>query len=136
MGTSPTSTVNAATVQRRAAAREQARVVAGLVIEEVGRVPAEAQAAFWDELKKMLPLPKPAPPAGPKAEPLTDLQSRAFGRSIIRFGKHEGTPVDEIPLDYLEMLCEPQPFIRTLRRYLASTRISMETAHEGRDADE
>ncbi len=118
--------MNDATIHCRVVAREQARVVAGLVVEEIGRVPSEAQAAFWDELVKMLPIPRPVPVPARKPEPLTNRQSRAFGHSLISFGKYAGSSVDQIPVDYLEHLCEPKPFIEMLKRYLASQRVQAE----------
>ncbi len=116
-----------ATIQRRTAARDQARACAALVVEEAGRVPADAQGAFWEEFRKMLPaFNSPPPTPGPATEPFTDRQSKCFGRAKIPFGKYAGTCVDEIDLDYLEHLCEPQPFIQSLKRYLASMRIQLE----------
>lgn len=117
--------MNDATIASRAAAREQARACAALVVEEAGGVSAEAQAAFWDELRKMLPLP-PVQLASAAVEPFTDHQARTFGRCRIPFGKYAGTCVDEIDLEYLRKLCDPQPFIQSLKRYLASARIQQE----------
>jgi hypothetical protein len=110
----------------RIAAREQARAAASLVVEEAGRVDPEAQGAFWDEIRKVLPIPQPQTTRQLADEPFTDRQSRVFGRTKIPFGKHQGTCVDEIDLNYLGKLCEPQPFILSLKRYLASQRIQQE----------
>ena len=122
--------MDVSTVKLRAAARDQARVAAGLVVEEAGRIHAEAQAAFWDELKRILPLPIPPAPAPQPLAPFTDHQAKAFGRSKMPFGKHAGEPVDEVPLDYLEKLCDPQPFIKSLKRYCASTRIALKRGND------
>jgi hypothetical protein len=119
--------MNATTIEKRVAAREQARVAAGLVIEEVGRVPTEAQSSFWDEIKKMLPIPQSAPTSQAKGEPFTDRQASAFGKTRMPWGKYSGQCVDEVPLDYLERICDPQPFIRSLKRYVTSTRILAES---------
>jgi hypothetical protein len=61
---------------------------------------------------------------------MTDRQSINFGRSRIAFGKYQGTRIDEVPIDYLEKICDPQPFIASLRRYLASPRIAEERNRE------
>ncbi len=113
-------------VKNRVTAREQARACAALVVEEAGRVPSDAQNAFWDELHKMLPATGDKVAVAKAAEPFTDRQSRVFGRTRIPFGKHVGMCVDEIPLEYLEKLCDPSPFIRSLKRYLTSQRIRQE----------
>jgi len=122
--------MNADTILQRSAARDAARIVAELVIAEAAGMPAAGQAAYWEELRKLLPREVVAPPvATPPAtavEPFTDEQARHWGRTRIPFGKHEGTPIDEIPLDYLEHLAEPTEFIRHLRRYLASGRVRQE----------
>ena len=116
------------TIQRRVAAREQARVVAGLVVEEAGRIGPDAQAAFWEELRKMMPFPKPQAVA-PQFEPMTDLQARQFGKSVMSFGEFRGTPIDEVPLERLQWYAD-MPFQKQLRRYLASQRIQGETSNE------
>ena len=118
------------TVERRVAARDQARVVAGLIVEDVGRIQPDAQGAFWDELRRLLPLPMAAPTPAKQPEPFADRQAKAFGRGKISFGKYAGETVDSVPLDYLRHLCDPQPFILSLKRYLASQRIAAETEAE------
>lgn len=115
------------TLRNRAAAREQARVAASLVVEEAGHVPSDAQGAFWDELHKMLPETADKVVSPKPDEPFTDRQARAWGRTTMPFGKYAGQCIDEVPIDYLEMLCDPQPFIRSLKRYLASQRIQSES---------
>jgi hypothetical protein len=99
-----------------------------LVIEEVGRVPAVDQGVFWEELKKILPTPKP--PAKPSVDLMTDLQARAFGQALMPFGQFQGQPVDEVPLNYLRKLCDPSAFIRNLKRYLATDRVQAEDNSE------
>ena len=120
--------MNNAMIQRRADAREQARTAAGLVVEEAGRIPADARAAFWEELQKMLIFPQPlaTAPARPAVEPMTDRQARTFGLSLMPFGEFRGDKIDDVPLDRLEYYAEPTPFVRMLRKYLASRRIQDE----------
>ena len=88
------------------------------------------KAAFFETLAGLLPLPKPTARV-PSVEPFSDSQARAWGRTRLQFGKYEGTPIDEVPLFYLEKLAEPNDFTRHLRRYLASTRIAMEKEVDG-----
>lgn len=119
--------INDETIKNRISARELARVAAGLVVLEAGGVPPDAQNAFWDEIHKMLPATADKIADAAPVEPFTDRQARAFGRTRIPFGKFAGTCVDEVPLDYLERLCDPQPFILSLKRYLASQRVQQES---------
>ncbi len=112
-------------IRRRAVARERAREAAALVVEEAGRLPEDARGAYWDELIKMLPLPVAA--AAPADDPpFDDHQSKCWGRTKMPWGKYQGECVDDVPIEYLEKLCDPQPFIRSLKRYLSSRRIMLE----------
>lgn len=119
--------MNDDTIKRRVSARDQARLVSGLVVEDAGRIHADAQGAFWEELRRLLPrafAPPVVKPAG--GEPFNDDQARVFGNTKMPWGKYAGTRVDEVPLDYLEKLCDPQPFVKSLKRYVASQRILLE----------
>ena len=111
-------------IQSRVNAREQARVLADLVLEEVATAPPEGQEAFWEQLWELLPLPERAV-AELVVEPMTDKQSKEFGRLPIPFGKYKGEPVDQVPLDQLQWYAD-LPFQQQLRLYLASPRIQAE----------
>lgn len=115
----------------RVRAREHARFVAEFLVEENDRLEPAAREVFWNELKRAL-LPKigtteVVKAAGPP--PFTDDEAKNFGRTLVPhpFRKYQGDPVDGVPLKYLENLCEPNPFIEKVRRYLASTRILLES---------
>jgi len=73
---------------------------------------------------------RPTPPATGRPrwnmEPMTDAQAKAFGASKMPFGMHNGRRVDEVPIDYLERVADPNEFQRALRRYLNSPRIKAE----------
>ena len=63
-------------------------------------------------------------------EPMSDAGSMAFERQQMPFGMHSGTPIADVPMDYLLWLeCEPD-FRRDLRRYLRSDRIQREQTSE------
>lgn len=113
-------------------ARKIAAEVADLVAGEVSAMSADAAVAFYDELARRLPLPttERQPPAT-AIEPFTDAQARAWGRNRMQFGKHQGTAIDEVPLSYLEKLCDANDFTRHLRRYLASQRVAAEQQGTG-----
>jgi uncharacterized protein (DUF3820 family) len=118
------------TIKQRAAAREQAKTVASLVVEEAGRIDAAAQGAFWDELRKILPIEiqevAVQTSAAAETPPMSDRQARAFGQSRMAFGEFQGTRIDEVPLERLQWYADTSPFQKQLRRYLASSRIQSE----------
>ena len=75
----------------------------------------------------MLPRPGTTQKAmAPGPEPFSDAQARAWGATRMPFGKHQGARIDEVPLEYLELLAAPNDFTLHLRRYLASPRIQAE----------
>lgn len=83
--------------------------------------------AFWGAIVAAVP-----PEALPRqrfegVKRMTDGQSRAFGCSLMQFGKYNGQRIDEIPRDYLEWLVEEQEtFLRKLQGYLMSDRVKRE----------
>lgn len=56
-------------------------------------------------------------------KPMTNEESRKFGNELMKFGKHKGKRVDEVPEDYLEWLDAQPDFRMDLRRYLCSERV-------------
>ena len=121
------------TILNRAAARESAQTAAELVLSEAGRHDTDAQVAFWSEIGRLLPLP-PSPvrhPASTNVEPFNDAQARAWGKTRIPFGIHQGKRIDEVPLEYLEHIATSNEFQKHLRRYLASPRIQQENEQDG-----
>ena len=112
-------------IQARKTARSIAAEVAELALGELATLPAEAHAAFYEELARRLPLPQ-APPVMATVEPFTDAQAKGWGGNRMKFGIHQGKRIYEIPLSYLEKLAEPNDFTRHLRRYLASHRVAVE----------
>ena len=59
---------------------------------------------------------------------MTDEESRRFGQTPMRFGKHAGDRIDDVPIDYLIWLAEYQRnnFKDDLRRYVQSRRVQAE----------
>lgn len=118
-----------AVIQERVKGRELAHSMASLLAEELEHLGPAGPAAFWEELAK-LGLAPPAPHAPRSAphgvEPFTDHQARMWGRTKMPFGRYAGRAVDEVPLEYLEKIAEPNQFNRSLRRYLASRRVQAE----------
>ena len=115
-------------ILKRKEARDSARTAAELVLGEAGRHDTDSQVAFWEEIGRLLPLP-PSPvrhPGTTGIEPFNDAQARAWGKTRIPFGIHQGKRIDEVPLEYLEHIATPNEFQKHLRRYLASPRIVQE----------
>jgi hypothetical protein len=52
-------------------------------------------------------------------EPMHDHEALAFGRSAMQYGKHAGTFIRDVPLEYLCMLTDPNEFTKNLKRYVA-----------------
>jgi uncharacterized protein (DUF3820 family) len=60
------------------------------------------------------------------SDKMTDEESRAFGKKELDFGKHKGTRIDEVPMEYLYWLDAQPDFRGELRKYLKSDRIQSE----------
>ncbi len=118
--------MNDQTILQRKAARETAHTAVELVLSEAAALPPEARAVYWEEVRKLLPVATVHVGRPRGIEPFSDARAKAWGRTRIPFGQYEDTPVDELPLDYLEFLAEPSAFIRDLRRYLASRLVQQE----------
>ena len=89
----------------------------------------KAPQRFWERLRELADqhLPRPAAAVRPELVQMTNVQAKAFGASVLSFGKHQGRRVDEVPLDYLEWLAgQENEFQKNLRRYLLSERIVRE----------
>lgn len=63
-------------------------------------------------------------------EAMTDEESRKFDSEIMPFGKHKGSKISEIPLQYLVWLSEQPNFNNKLTAYLQSPRIKRELLEE------
>ena len=66
---------------------------------------------------------RPKAAEAPKPKPMSDAQARAFGATLMPFGKHEGWPIMELPLAYLCFLVDPSEFRTNLGRYLDNPEI-------------
>lgn len=70
----------------------------------------------------------------PKPGTATDKWVRAFGRKLMPFGKHQGKPLSEVPLDYLKWLVNSDntQFTLELVRYVESDSVQREIQHADR----
>ena len=98
------------------------------LVNESG-IPTESVRRFWQyvmesaaDLVGDVVVDKPK-----QLAPMSDIDARRFGRSLMPFGQHNGTSIDEVPIDYLEWLLDQQgTFMEDLACYMASTRIMSE----------
>jgi len=109
------------TIKRRVAAREKARTVIPLILEEVAAVEQTACDAFWDEIRKILP----QQPQASSDQPMTDEQARVFGFTEMPYGEFKGRPVNSVPIDRLEWYADSK-FQKLLIRYLNSPNVKRE----------
>jgi uncharacterized protein (DUF3820 family) len=58
---------------------------------------------------------------------MTDAPAAAFEKTPMPFGKYQGEPVGDVPVDYLIWMTEGD-FTTTMRRYLASERFQRRQA--------
>ena len=126
----PVSDVMAGRIQARIKARERAKVICELIIDEQKQfVDVVGLSQFWETIRGILPA-KPEPPAKPQAvKPFSAEESKRFGSTPIPYGEFRGLPVDQVPLERLEWYAD-QRFTDNLRRYLASRRIQDEPRAE------
>jgi hypothetical protein len=126
----PVSDVVVGRIQARIKARERAKIICELIIDEQKQfVDVVGLSQFWETIRGILP-PKSEPPAKPQAvKPFTDVEATKFGKTPLPYGEFKGTPVDQTPLDRLEWYAD-QRFTDNLRRYLASRRIQTEPRAE------
>lgn len=112
-------------IKRRITAREKARAVISLLVEEASSITPDTIAleAFWDEVRKSLPPVQNTYCSSD--QPMTDEQARIFGSSLMPFGEFKGKAVNTIPFDRLEWYSDSK-FQKQLIRYLNSPAIKAE----------
>lgn len=90
----------------------------------------EQKTRFWKVLAALATdrVPKASPPS--RDEPMTDEESRSFEGKRMLFGKYEGFPISQIPIEYLEWLADQKVFYVDVVRYLTSKRIATERIEE------
>jgi hypothetical protein len=108
-------------IKRRIAAREKARAIIPLIVEEAATIESDASDAFWDEIRKSLP----QQPAKSSDSPMTDEQARVFGFTEMPYGEFKGKPVNSVPFNRLEWYADSK-FQKLLVRYLNSPNIKRE----------
>lgn len=97
----------------------QARKDATEIVEMIGT----QSAAFWALLATMADAKLPrAPQTVEHNPPMTEQEAIRFEADEIPFGKHKGTQVGEVPVDYLLWMTEGNEFDKALRRYVRSKR--------------
>lgn len=121
-------------IQQRIDARREADEVAALISGSLAALPNDdARVQFWKRLRSTTPILVDGNAGDAKPEkpepllPMSDRESKEFGGKPMEFGKHKGTRVDEVPLEYLLWLSQTKDqFKIDLRRYVMSRRIQAE----------
>lgn len=118
-------------LQHRIEGRKLAESHLELVSESAGELASdEARRSFWKAIVAGVPaehLPQAEPQGAPRPQPMNDAEARAFGDTVIPFGKFKGHRIDEVDLDYLLWLSEQKDeFKESLRRYVRSERVQSE----------
>ena len=109
-------------LEENKAAREAAEAIAVLVDEEArlhkDRFAKELVRLLYDLgfLKQQSSTP---------ARPMTDVESKRFGKQLVPYRAFEGRRVDDVPLERLAWYAD-QTFTDELRRYLKSDRVQRE----------
>ncbi len=107
---------------------ETAETLAALIEEAIAGCDECGARIILNRLRRIVPSethPEQKDPASPT--PLTDEQAKAFGQTLMPFGRHANEPYDSVPLDYLIWLADVQlAGYRQLHAYLHSPRISRE----------
>lgn len=110
-------------VEARKAAEEAISLVSELGAE-LG-LDVSAKVRYWDEIQRLIEEIRGAREASGIHTPLdtmTDEEARRFERSKMKFGKHSGEQIGEVPIGYLLWVHEEFTFERDLARYLKSER--------------
>jgi hypothetical protein len=109
-------------IKRRVAAREKARAVVPLIIEEAATIEPDVLEAFWDEVVRSIPQ---QPVKATSDQPMTDEQARLFGFTEMPYGEFKGQPVNVVPFNRLEWYADSK-FQKMLVQYLNSPSIKRE----------
>lgn len=103
---------------------EEGLELADLVWQTIGQYDDEGhkRIVFNRVLESLQDHPLYRPPKAPSptaTKPMDHNEAAAFGRQKMPWGKHKDTPIEKVPVEYLEFIADPKPFERDLRRYLA-----------------
>lgn len=88
---------------------ELGEAVAKLLQEEMGRLDSVSQRVVANRVLAVLQpwLPKPEAPASTASvTPMTDVVAKEFSKTPMKYGKHAGTAVGDVPRDYLAWLAD------------------------------
>jgi hypothetical protein len=114
-------------IKARVVARERATAIVELMSEEIAlRVDLPSQEAFWEVIRKALPL-VPRPKSKTLSQAMSDVEAREFGQEVRAYGSFAGKRFDEVSLEELDRYSDNCISIgKQLSRYLASRRIQSE----------
>ena len=127
--------MNAETIKANMAAREAADTIHGLILDEAVSHRGNAAVAFYGTVLSNLRaiVPDGLWPAIEvvRDEPMNDEEAKRFGLQSMPFGRHHfGTPIKDVPLDYLLWVEGEVDFRRQLNRYLRSRRMQQEQGED------
>jgi hypothetical protein len=118
-------------IQKREAAERAYQQCKTFAAKEAAELGWEDDSRFWEQLLRAIVSAYPQFSSAIKLERMSDSDATKFESKLIPFGKHRGTSVKEVPLDYLEWLTG-DTFTDDLRRYVRSDKIEREVANEKR----
>lgn len=133
-----TTTIDTTAHSAKVDARRHADEVLDLALSEAKRHGLHAREFFlrvYTQLGELLrenpadpgAVPAPAPAAPLDVRPMTDDEARRWERNTtIKFGKHQGALVKDVPIEYLSWLDDQNEFARDLHRYLAAPSVARE----------
>jgi uncharacterized protein (DUF3820 family) len=102
------------------------RELAELCFDQLVIDNGEAKPRFWEVIIELAQQQIGATPQTGSEASMTDDEARRFGKQTITFGKFQGKPIDEVPIDYLEWYVDSQQFAKDVAKYLQSQRIRSE----------
>jgi uncharacterized protein (DUF3820 family) len=114
-------------------ARKAAEDINGFMDMALNDVPSGSARVFFKTIAEHIPSRYlPRSPASPLL-PMSENDSKRFEKTLFPYGKHCGTKISDVPLDYLFWLDEQDDFRHTLRRYLLSDRVQREQKQSEED---
>ena len=97
--------------------RIEGRKWAEEILDSIKDLSEDYRDSFWRAVKRKFELKKKKKI---DSTMMSDDESKAFGRSVVEFGKYRGRQVDEVPIEYWEWLADEN---LRVQRYLRSRRI-------------
>lgn len=119
-------------LQKKIRGRQGADEALELIAELAEAYSGDGELSFWSRIRDKATerLPKKESPTK-SDHAMTDGQAAMFEKSLMPYGIHEGKPIAQVPLEYLDWLIGQQDDFKVqVRRYLANKRVSSLVSEE------